>query len=103
MSERGLRGDNRNDPMRRALVADPGIVATLDEQRRLRHQDMQDTVADAIQKTDDRRLKGWVAVAVWEDDDEPSALTVIGDRDSSYFELKGYLHDALWVAAHADR
>jgi hypothetical protein len=88
--------------MRRAVVADPGIVATLDEGRRKRYQDMQDVVSDAIQKTDDRRLKGWVAVAIWEEEEVPSALTVIGDRDSSYFELKGYLHDALWVAAHAD-
>jgi hypothetical protein len=84
------------------VVADPGIVATLDEKKRKRHQDMQDAVAGAIQTTDDRRLKGWVAVAIWEEEETPSALTVIGDRDSSYFELKGYLHDALWVAAHAD-
>ena len=60
------------------------------------------SVGEAIAATDDRKLKGWVAVAVWEDADGSECETVMADDHSTNLELKGYLHDGVWMAAHTD-
>ena len=99
--DRSLRGDNMNDPVVARLTEEPGIKAALESQR-AKHDDVQTTLHDAIDGTDDRKLCGWVAVAVWEDETGKVTQSLIGDGQSSFFEMKGYLHDAVWTAAHAD-
>ena len=101
MGQNGLRRARRNDIGRKVISNDPEILAAMSELRRAAHKTMQDSVATAIQKTEDKKLKAWVAVAVWEDDDGDVSQTVMGDDHSSYFEVKGYLHDAVWTAAHS--
>lgn len=101
METNGLRRDNRNDPVARAVAEDPGIKAALEARRAAQQQKMQQAVCDAIQATDERKLTAWVAVAVWEDGDGRLCQTVIGDDHSSALELKGYLHDGVWTAAHS--
>ena len=101
VGERRLRGDNRNDPILEMVTNDPGVAAVLDS-RSASYAEMQACVGDAIQKCDGRKLLGWVAVAVWEDADGTISESVIGDEHSSPLELKGYLHDGIWTAAHAE-
>ena len=94
-----LRGDNRNDPIALAVAADPEIATAI---ANARHEKMQRSVSQALQATDDRKLAGWVAVAVWEDETGQIDHSVVGDQNSSFLELKGYLHDGVWAAAHTD-
>ena len=96
-----LRGDNMNDPIVVKLVEEPGIKAALEAQR-AKAGDVCTTIHDAIDATDERKLCGWVTVAVWEDTTGKVSQSLIGDGESSFFEMKGYLHDAVWTAAHAD-
>ena len=102
MGEQRFRGDNRNDPIAGALASHPEISAALETRTRTTHEEMQKGVCDAIQNTDERKLAAWVAVCVWEDSDGKVSHSVIGDDHSSFLELKGYLHDGVWAAAHAD-
>ena len=99
MADHGLRGDNRNDPIALAVSAEPEIATAIS---RSRHEQMQRSVSQALQGTDDRTLAGWVAVAVWEDESGKIEHSVVGDQNSSFLELKGYLHDGVWAAAHTD-
>lgn len=102
METTGLRGDNRNDPVAYAVAEEPGIKAALEARRAAQQEKMQQAVGEAIQATDERKLAAWVAVAVWQDENGALGQTVIGDDHSSPLELKGYLHDGVWTAAHAD-
>ncbi|MDQ3941391.1 MAG: hypothetical protein M3238_08580 [Actinomycetota bacterium] len=102
MAERDMRRDNRNDPVRKMIVNDPDVIAAMDERYRAAHENMQDCVEQAVQATDERKLKGWVCVAVWEDASGKTSQTVMGDDHSTFLEMKGYLHDAVWTAAHTD-
>lgn len=99
MRDKGLRGDNRNDPVAQAVAADPQIAVAIDEQRVAT---MQGCIDKALQGVEDKKLTGWVTVAVWEDSEGGVSHTVIGDGHSSPLELKGYLHDGVWTAAHAE-
>ena len=99
--DRSLRGDNMNDPVVARLTEEPGIKAAIEAQRS-KQDDVQATLHDAIDGTDGRKLCGWVTVAVWEDENGKVTQSLIGDGRSSFFEMKGYLHDAVWTAAHAD-
>lgn len=101
MAENGLRRDNRNDPVARAVASHPGVAAAIDA-RKSTHEEMQQKVSDAIQDTQARKLTAWVAVAVWENEDGTMSHEVVGDDHSSFLELKGYLHDGVWAAAHTE-
>jgi hypothetical protein len=100
--DRSLRGDNMNDPVVARLTEEPGIKAALEAQRATAEGDARSTLHDAIDTTDERKLCGWVTVAVWEDEAGKVSQSLIGDGQSTFFEMKGYLHDAVWTAAHAD-
>jgi hypothetical protein len=54
-----------------------------------------DDIHDAIQAVREKPLRGWVAVAIWDDTGE---TTVLGD--DTPLNLKGFLHSGLWEAAH---
>ena len=95
------RGDNRNDPLVDEIVTDPEITMALTAQR-TSYDRMKEAVGHAIQETDGRKLKGWVAVCVWEDADGNEERCLLGDDHTSGLELKGFLHDGLWMAAHTD-
>lgn len=97
-----LRGDNRNDPIVARLMEQPAIRATLESRHPELTQEVQAQIQAAIESTDDRKLCGWVAVAVWDNPVGKVSQTLIGDGESSFLEMKGYLHDAVWTAAHAD-
>ena len=99
MRDNGLRGDTRNDPIGQAITAAPEMEPAFELRRR---QKMQDAVCEAIQSTDDRKLCAWVTVAVWEDEDGTVSHSLVGDDHSSFLELKGYLHDGVWAAAHTE-
>lgn len=47
-------------------------------------------------------LVGWAAVAVRQGADGSTTTYVCGDPDSSDLEVKGYLHSAVWQAAHQE-
>jgi hypothetical protein len=100
--DRSLRGDNMNDPVVAKLAEEPGIKAVLEAQHSATEGDVRSTLHDAIKSTDERKLCGWVTVAVWEDEAGKVTQSLIRDGESSFFEMKGYLHDAVWTAAHAD-
>ena len=100
--DRSLRGDNMNDPVVARLADEPGIKAALEGQRANAGGDVRSTLHDVINSTDERTLCGWVTVAVWEDEAGKVTQSLIADDQSSFFEMKGYLHDAVWTAAHAD-
>ena len=101
MGDGRFRGDNRNDPIHDSITSDPGIKAVLEQRRPVQDEAMQDAVCDAIQNIDQRKLCGWVAVAIWDNGDGSTSHTVIGDGHSSGLELKGFLHDGIWEAAHS--
>ena len=103
VGEARLRGDNRNDPVRESLQNDPGIQTVLEKRWPARDETMEQAVCDAIQSMDERKLCGWVAVAVWENEDGTTSHMVVGDGHSSPLELKGFLHDGVWEAAHSAR
>ena len=100
--DRILRGDNRNDPAVTSLTEEPGIQAMLESRRLSKEQEVRDTIQEAIKSTDDRKLCGWVAVCEWEDENGKVHQTLIGDSESTFLEMKGYLHDAVWTAAHVE-
>ena len=102
MSDGLMRGDNRNDSMAEAVMTDPGVQAAVAAHHDDLYDRMQDAIGDAIDKTDSRTLKGWIAVAVWEDEEGTEGETMMSDNHSSPLELKAYLHDAVWMAAHAE-
>ena len=91
----------RNDIGMRAISKDPEVSAIL-ESRRVDRESPDDTLTKAIAGCDDRALKGWVTVAVWEDESGQLSQTVMCDDHSSPLEVKGYLHDAVWATAHAE-
>lgn len=91
----------RNDPGMQAIAGDPEVAAILDEKRQERSAP-NDVLAQAIAATDNRTLKGWVTVAMWEDESGRVSQTVMCDDNSSPLEIKGYLHDAVWATAHAE-
>lgn len=99
MVENGLRRDNRNDPVAQKMATDPDISTVVHDRRVAA---MEKSIDEAIQSTDERKLTGWVTVATWEEPDGAVAHSVIGDGHSSPLELKGYLHDGIWVAAHSE-
>lgn len=45
-------------------------------------------------------MVGWAAVAVRREVDGSTTTYVCGDPDSTNLEIKGYLHSAVWQAAH---
>jgi hypothetical protein len=102
LMDRILRGDNRNDPAVAKLTEDPGIKAALEAHRMSKAAEVQAQLHNTIDGTDERKLCGWVTVAVWEDETGKVSQSLIGDSESTFFEMKGYLHDAVWTAAHAD-
>lgn len=99
MPDQRLRGDNRNDTMAQAVARDPEIATALEARRQER---LESAICDAIQSSDDRKLAGCVTVAVWEDEQGRLSHSIIGDGHSSFLELKGYLHDGVWAAAHSE-
>lgn len=103
MGDARFRGDNRNDPIVESLTNDPGIQTVLEKQWPSHDEVMQEKVREAIQCMDGRKLCGWVAVAVWENEDGTTSHSVVGDGHSSPLELKGFLHDGVWEAAHSAR
>jgi hypothetical protein len=54
-----------------------------------------DNIHDAIQAVREKPLRGWVAVAIWDDTGETMVL-----GEDTPLNLKGYLHSGLWEAAH---
>lgn len=101
MSE-GVRRAPRNDPGLRAVSNDADVIAAMEQLRQASADKAQTVVSQAIACTDERTLKGWVAVAMWEDESGNVSQTVMGDDHSSSLEIKGYLHDAVWATAHAE-
>ncbi len=97
-----MRGDNRTDPIATQVMVEPGVQAVAEATRERSYDRMQNAVAEAIQNTDGRKLKGWVAVAMWEDADGNEEHTLLADDSSTPLELKAYLHDGIWSAAHAE-
>lgn len=87
-----LRGSNHNDSTVKKLIDDPEV--------KMAH--VRQAIENALTLTDDRKLKGWVAVAVWEDEDGREIETVVGDGHSTHIEQKGFLHSGVWVNAHVD-
>lgn len=55
-----------------------------------------DAIHDAIQATQEKPLKDWAAIAIWDDGD----AAVLGEAPP--LQLKGYLHSGLWAVAHND-
>lgn len=49
-----------------------------------------------------RKLKGCVAVLVWEEPDGSERTEVVGSGASSSLHLKGLLHDGIYLLAHKD-
>jgi hypothetical protein len=96
-----LRRNDRNDPVVRDLASDETIMQALSDRSRSRKKSMRDRVEAAL-TTEDKRLVGWVTVAVWEDGDGKMTESVMGDEHSSPLEVKGMLHDAVWSTAHAE-
>jgi hypothetical protein len=47
-------------------------------------------------------MVGWAAVAVRREADGSTTTYVCGDPDSTNLEIKGYLHSAVWQAAHQE-
>ena len=101
MSDGLIRGDNRNDPVVGSILSDPDLQAVVEAHHGGVYDRKQRAIGEAINETDPRTLKGWVAVAVWENEDGTEAETMLSDNHSSLLELKAYLHDAVWMAAHA--
>ena len=89
----------RNDPGLRAISNDPELEAAMEQMAK---EDARAAVEYAIACTEERTLKGWVAVAQWEDESGHISNTVIRDDHSSSLEIKGFLHDGVWDTAHAD-
>ena len=48
----------------------------------------------------DGEMVGWAAVAIRRNADGSTTTYVCGDPQSSDLEIKGYLHSAVWQAAH---
>ena len=90
----------RNDIGMQAISGDPQINAIVEERRD--QSSAKSALTQAIAATDGRALKGWVTVAMWEDESGRVSQTVMCDDDSSALEVKGYLHDAVWASAHAE-
>jgi len=99
MSE--LRRNDRNDPVVTSLADDPMVIEALNQRTQTQRKSMR-TAIQAAFETEPKRLKGWVAVAIWEDEDGRSTQTVVSDDHSTTLEIKGMLHDAVWNAAHAE-
>ena len=58
-------------------------------------------IAEALEDvTGPGQLVGWAAVAVRRRSDGSTETFVCGDPSSSDLEIKGYLHSAVWEAAH---
>lgn len=47
-------------------------------------------------------MVGWAAVAIKREADGSTTTYVCGDPTSSDLEIKGYLHSAVWQAAHQE-
>lgn len=92
MADDGLRRDNRNDPVAQAIAADPDIAAAIS---RARKDKAQRSISDAIQRTDNKMLIAWAAVAIWEDEDGNVTHSLIGDQHSASHDLAGYLSEGL--------
>jgi hypothetical protein len=90
------------DPIGRRVAADPAVMAAMDDMTGLKLEAAKDTIAAALSSTDDRTLKGWVAVACWEDESGRVSQSVVGDGHSTSLETKGLLHSAVWTVAHND-
>lgn len=97
-----FRRDNRNDPMLQKILNDPDVVALLDGPTRAMRRRMRDKVERAIQATDTRRLKSWVVVTVWEDEDGTVTENIASDDHTGVLEVRALLHGAIWSAAHSD-
>jgi hypothetical protein len=97
-----LRGSNHNDPTAKKLMADPAVKAALESATRSEMGRVREMIESALKTTDDRKLKGWVAVAVWEDENGHERETVLGDGHSTNIQQKGFLHSGVWVNAHVD-
>jgi hypothetical protein len=95
-----LRGDVRNDPTLKTVLNDPDIVAALDVREQTMRRRMRDKVETALQSTDSRKLKSWVAVAVWEDEDGTTTEHLTSDDHTSVLEVRSLLTGALWAASH---
>lgn len=94
------RGDNRNDPIAQKVMEVPAVKEIAEAHHGEAYDRHHEEIGAAISACDGRRLKGWVAVAVWEDADGMEGETLYADGDSTSLELKGYLHDGVWMAAH---
>jgi hypothetical protein len=95
-----LRGSNHNDPTVEKLVGDPAVKSALDARSKM--DGARGVIQSVLETTDDRKLKGWVTVAVWEDESGKESETVLGDGYSTHIQQKGYLHSGVWVNAHAE-
>ena len=85
------------------VLGHQGIQTMVEKTVELRsYERAKQSVGEAIAATDDRKLKAWVAVAVWEEADGSECETVMADDHSTNLELKAYLHDGVWMAAHTD-
>ncbi len=98
----GARRAPRNDLGLRAVSNDADVMAAMDQRRQVPKDEAQTVVEQAIACTDERTLKSWIAVAIWEDESGRVSQTVICDDHSSNLEIKGYLHDAVWASAHSE-
>lgn len=101
MGERWRR-DNRNDPIAGEVMEIPAVKEIAEAQHGGAYDRHHEEIGAAIDQSDGRRLKGWVAIAVWEDADGNEGETLLADGDSTSLELKGYLHDGVWMAAHSE-
>lgn len=92
-----MRRGDQSDPRVRSALEDPGIQATLDNRA------VEAELASVIQSTSSSKLKAWVTVALWEDSDGNTKGSVIQDGHSTLFEVRGLLHDAVWLTAHESK
>jgi tRNA threonylcarbamoyladenosine modification (KEOPS) complex Pcc1 subunit len=95
-----LRGSVHSDSTARKLADEPAMRAAMEEMSSSKLEMARDKIHNAIDATDGRTLKGWVAVACWEDEAGVVGQSVIEDIDSTPIQTKGMLHSAVWSVAH---
>ncbi len=98
----GLRRNDPNDPVVKMLKDDPVVMEALNSRTQTLRKSVTGCLEGALAQ-DGKKLKSWVAVATWENEDGTVTETVMSDEHSTPLEIKGLLHDAVWSSAHAER
>lgn len=94
----GLRWQQRSEVVKELKSELPRMNEAVSKNRRTI---CAQTIGDALQDISGTgELVGWVAVAVRRQPDGSTETYVCGDPASTDLEIKGYLHSAVWEAAH---